>query len=41
VFQSRAHTIEVCSAYFDVVDYVERGLNGHQDLVVLRRPRAD
>ncbi len=38
VFQSRAYTTDVCSRYFDVVDYVERGLNGHQDLVVLRRP---
>jgi SAM-dependent methyltransferase len=37
VFQSRAHTIEVCSKYFKVLDYVERGLNGHQDLIILRR----
>jgi SAM-dependent methyltransferase len=37
VFQSRAHTLEVCARWFEVVDYVERGLNGHQDLVVLRR----
>jgi SAM-dependent methyltransferase len=37
VFQSRAHTVEACSKYFQVVDYVERGLNGHQDLIILRR----
>lgn len=37
VYQSRAHTIEACSKYFEVLDYVERGLNGHQDLIVLRR----
>lgn len=37
VFQSRAYTIDTCSKYFEVVDYVERGLNGHQDLVILRR----
>jgi SAM-dependent methyltransferase len=36
-FQSRAHVIEACSKHFQVVDYVERGLNGHQDLVILRR----
>jgi SAM-dependent methyltransferase len=38
VFQSRAHTLAVCERHFYVVDYVERGLNGHQDLVILRRP---
>jgi len=37
VYQSRAHTVEACSKYYDVVDYVEHGLNGHQDLIVLRR----
>ena len=37
VFQSRAYTIDTCSKYFQVLDYVERGLNGHQDLVILRR----
>jgi SAM-dependent methyltransferase len=36
-FQSRAHTIKACSRHFQVVDYLERGLNGHQDLVILRR----
>jgi SAM-dependent methyltransferase len=36
-FQSRDHTVKVCSKYFEVVDYVERGLNGHQDLIILRR----
>ncbi len=38
VFQSRDHTIAVCSQHFEIVDYVERGLNGHQDLVIVRRP---
>jgi SAM-dependent methyltransferase len=38
VFQSRAHTLEVYGRHFEVLDYVERGLNGHQDLVILRRP---
>jgi SAM-dependent methyltransferase len=37
VFQSRDHTVKVCSKYFQVLDYVERGLNGHQDLIILRR----
>ena len=37
VFQSRAYTTELCARWFEVVDYVERGLNGHQDLIVLRR----
>jgi SAM-dependent methyltransferase len=37
VFQSRDHTVKVCSRYFQVLDYVERGLNGHQDLIILRR----
>jgi SAM-dependent methyltransferase len=37
VFQSRSHTIDTCSRYFQVLDYVERGLNGQQDLVILRR----
>jgi SAM-dependent methyltransferase len=39
VFQSRAHTSAIAGRYFTVLDYVERGLNGHQDLVVLRRPK--
>jgi SAM-dependent methyltransferase len=39
VFQSRAHTIKACSKYFQVLDYVEHGLNGHQDLIILRRPK--
>lgn len=37
VFQSRDHTVKACSKYFQVLDYVERGLNGHQDLIILRR----
>jgi SAM-dependent methyltransferase len=38
VYQSRAHTVAACSKVFEVVEYVECGLNGHQDLVILRRP---
>ncbi|MBZ5589564.1 MAG: class I SAM-dependent methyltransferase [Acidobacteriia bacterium] len=38
-FQSQAYTLHACSPHFEVLDYVERGLNGHQDLIVLRRPR--
>jgi Fur family ferric uptake transcriptional regulator len=37
-FTEVSHTLEVFGRHFDVVDYVERGLNGHQDLVILRRP---
>ena len=37
VYQSREHTIAMCSKEFEVFDYVECGLNGHQDLVILRR----
>ncbi|MDS4058443.1 MAG: class I SAM-dependent methyltransferase [Candidatus Contendobacter sp.] len=39
VFQSRDHTVKACSKYFQVLDYVEQGLNGHQDLIILRRPK--
>jgi SAM-dependent methyltransferase len=36
-FQSREYTISTCSKHFELVDYLERGLNGYQDLVILRR----
>lgn len=38
-FQSREHTVKACSKYFEVVDYVERGLCGHQDLIILRHTK--
>lgn len=41
-YQTAYHTQEyirrVWSAYFDVVRYIERGINNHQDAVVLRKP---
>lgn len=37
VYQSREYTVSTCSKYFRVVDYIERGLHGFQDLVILRR----
>ena len=37
VYQTRRHTIDSWGRQFEIVDYVERGLNGHQDLVVMRR----
>ena len=40
VFQTREHTTREWSGDFEIVDYIERGLNGHQDLVVMR-PRGD
>ena len=35
--QTRHHTKKAWAGDFTVVDYIVRGLNGHQDLVVLRR----
>jgi hypothetical protein len=35
--QTQAYTTSTWSAYFEVADYLPRGLQGHQDLVVLRR----
>jgi SAM-dependent methyltransferase len=37
-YQTRDYTVREWSSRFEVLDYVERGLLGHQDLVVLRRP---
>jgi SAM-dependent methyltransferase len=37
VYQSEAHTVAAGARHFEVVDYLPRGLAGHQDLVVLRR----
>ena len=36
--QSREYTISRWSDYFDVLDFIENGLEGSQDLVVMRRP---
>ena len=38
VFQTRAYTIREWSKYFDILEYVERGMGNFQDLVVMRRP---
>lgn len=37
-YQTRDYTIREYGKHFEIVDYVERGLCGHQDLVVMRRP---
>jgi SAM-dependent methyltransferase len=34
--QTRAYTLQAWSRHFEILDYVERGLNGHQDLVIMR-----
>lgn len=36
-YQSRRHTIKQWGKHFEILDYIERGLNAHQDLVVMRR----
>jgi SAM-dependent methyltransferase len=37
-FHTKKYVYSEWSAYFDVVDYVERGIGDHQDAVVLRKP---
>ncbi|MBI2823025.1 MAG: hypothetical protein HYX74_12450 [Acidobacteria bacterium] len=37
VYQSRQFTEKTWGRYFEILDYIERGLNAHQDLIVLRR----
>ncbi len=37
-YQTREYTTREWSKHLDVVEYAERGLMGHQDLVVMRRP---
>jgi SAM-dependent methyltransferase len=37
VYQTAGYTRKAWSRGFEVIRYVERGLNGHQDLVVMRR----
>lgn len=38
VFQTRAYTIREWSKYFEILEYIERGMGNFQDLVVMRRP---
>lgn len=40
VFQSRAYTEELCARFFEVIGYVECGLDGFQDIVVCRKPKV-
>lgn len=37
VYQSRQHTVENWTGAFECLDYIERGVDGFQDLVALRR----
>jgi len=37
VFQTRDYTLRVWSDWFEIVDYVERGIDGFQDLVTMRK----
>ena len=37
-YQTRDYTLREFGRQFEILDYVERGLCGHQDLVVMRRP---
>jgi cyclopropane fatty-acyl-phospholipid synthase-like methyltransferase len=36
--QSREYTVSRWAKYFDVLDFIEDGLESSQDLVVMRRP---
>jgi len=37
-YHTKEYVYDVWSAYFEIIDYVERGINNHQDAVVLRKP---
>jgi ubiquinone/menaquinone biosynthesis C-methylase UbiE len=37
-YHSKEYIYKEWSTYFDIVDYVERGINNHQDAVLLRKP---
>lgn len=39
IYQSRDYTLNAWSRWFEIVDYIERGVDGFQDLVVMRRPQ--
>lgn len=36
-FHTKAYVLEKWSKYFRIVDYIEKGLNNHQDLVILEK----
>lgn len=36
-FHTREYVLDKFSEYFDIVDYLPRGMNGHQDVVILRK----
>lgn len=38
VYQTREYTLQDWSRYFEILEYVERGMGNLQDLVVMRRP---
>jgi SAM-dependent methyltransferase len=38
VYQTREYTVREWSRYFEIREYIERGIGNHQDLVVMRRP---
>ncbi len=38
VYQTREYTVREWSRYFEILEYIERGVMNHQDLVVMRRP---
>jgi hypothetical protein len=37
-FHTRDYVYKTWSPYFEVVDYVERGIGNYQDAVLLRKP---
>ena len=37
-FHTKEYIHDTWSNYFDIVDYVERGINEHQDAVILQKP---
>lgn len=37
-YHTERYVLERYSEYFDVLEYLPRGMNGHQDVVVLRKP---
>jgi glycosyltransferase involved in cell wall biosynthesis/SAM-dependent methyltransferase len=38
VFQTREYTLREFSKYFEILEYIERGVANFQDLIVMRRP---
>ena len=39
-FHSKKYVVDKYSSYFEVLDYFPRGMNGHQDVVMLQKPSA-